>query len=223
VEKFKDALLRQLIWYSLFTEVRDAQLRSNIFLDLIRNKFDSENDPKLKQVLLQRAESILSAFVPRTHQSAEAKSLFDFIWEKLADVTDRELWTIFLDSGIAFAGYNKESTKTLLESLDKKIGAFELTQKMRWRVVIRAASWDLDDGKLISGEEKRDNSDEGQRFAITARYSINSSTGKAEAWATFINPETDKKMSYYVLAAALAGFQWPHQWDTVKEYSNKFF
>jgi len=94
---------------------------------------------------------------------------------------------------------------------------------MRWRIVIRAASWGLDDGKLISAEEKRDNSDEGQRFALTARTSFNSSTVKSEAWATFINPETDNKMSYHTLAAAFAGFRWPHQLEVTQEYTNKFF
>jgi len=95
---------------------------------------------------------------------------------------------------------------------------------MRWRVITRAASWNLPASEdLIVKEEKRDPSDEGQRSARVARTSFNLPSVKKEAWERYINPETDKKMSYHLLAADFSGFAFRRIESLHGEYIEKYF
>jgi len=225
VELLTNTLLRTLLWSSFYNMVRDGLLKSVDYLRLVRNKIGVEQDPKLIGTILSRADIALSTFVPARLLQEEANGLFEVVHRKLTEATADDVCIVWASSCIDFAK-SARSVQVLVEALGegKKIGKFALDQSMRWRVVNRAMSWNVEGAAaLLEAEQKRDGSDRGNRCTLTAKTSQWDAKVKEAAWQRYLDPESSKTLSHHQLSADMNGFRWPHQAEMLEKYTELFF
>jgi aminopeptidase N len=223
-DRIGDPLLRQLLWMALWEMVRDARLSSPDYLAIAWRWMPTEPDLDILASVLQRATIVLTRYVPETLRAAELDTGFQAALAALAapapdgEGGDRRIeWA---RAAIAFAG-SADSAGRLVEALDTGIGGFSFDQEMRWAIATRAVAFGLPGAeKQLEIELARDRSDRGQRAVITARAASPTPSVKEATWARIHGAGYG---SLQLTSAAMRGFLWPHQVDTLAPYEAAFF
>src|SRR5690606_3069728 len=76
LNRIDDALLRQLIWHTLWTMVRDQQLKSTDFIELAAANVVAETDHGLVESILGRMSGAVSRYVPEDAKAEAARRMF---------------------------------------------------------------------------------------------------------------------------------------------------
>eukprot|EP01114_Cavostelium_apophysatum_P015560 TRINITY_DN4261_c0_g1_i1.p1 TRINITY_DN4261_c0_g1~~TRINITY_DN4261_c0_g1_i1.p1 ORF type:complete len:938 (-),score=207.99 TRINITY_DN4261_c0_g1_i1:783-3416(-) len=218
VEKFDNSLLRQLIWGTIYHMQRDAKMPATKLLQLVRDKIKYEENVNLISSILETAGGSVAYYLPEDMYQAEAKKMFAFSLEMLKDAT-ADAKIIWAKNLIGMAK-DEESVCKLVELMDSN-SLVEFDQEMRWSILVKAASYNMDGiDKRLEEEEKRDSSDRGQRKVLTAKYSKPDINLKKEAWEKMMNVEGSSR---YTLVAIMSGFRHRHQRELIREYEDKYF
>jgi aminopeptidase N len=225
LEKFEDPLLRQMLWSTTYTMVRDQKLPVQNYLELVRSKIGFERDAKLVSNILNRAQTAAITFLPESLFQNETTKLFRFAFEMLQTVGQDDFRIPWAHAMITFA-CTKESVSVLANILlqgDGKVGVYTLDQKMRWSIVEKTVAWNLPESTvLLEKEKERDRSDRGERAVRTAMTSQWNAKVKEEAWNRYLN-KNQANLSVWQIEADMAGFMWRHQSDILTPYVDKFF
>jgi aminopeptidase N len=224
LEKFEDALLRNLLWMDLYNCVRDASMKSTAYLKLVRDKLGFEDTGKLVQSVVRRVSASLVNFVPSKLRPEEAAAMFEFYWSQLQKAGVEE-WQIIWANALLSVAESKANVEKLSKYLvegSKITHEFSLDQGMRWSVVVKAVSHGLANANdLLEAEQKRDPSDRGQRSVLTAKASVPTQKTKEEAWERYVAKE--QKQSFHLMSSDMNGFSWFHQKELVAPFTDKFF
>ncbi len=222
IERVEDDLLRQQLWSTLWSMVRDQQLKSTDFLAIVREKIGFERNIELVDSVLGHAASSQNRYVPAEQRDAEAHLLFETAREGLLAASDNDTRIIW---GRALVGLavNADDLAYVgrLADGDEVIEGFELDQDMRWGVASRHVAFGLPGAsERVAAETKRDPSDRGQRAHLGCETAVPSADVKAEAWERFCD---EGYGSVYLNRAAMGGFNWTHQADLLAPYVDAFF
>ena len=222
LERVSDPLLRQLLWSSLWSMVRDAQLSSTDYLALVRAKLPLETDLELVEPVLGLAGAALGAYVPDVRRPAEAHALFETAWQMLQTVPRGDAQIVWARTLITVALSPEDIGHTLrLAQGELSVPGLTVDQEMRWSILARAVAFALPDAEaLLAAEQQRDPSDRGERALLRAEVSRPDARVKADAWARFTGAGYG---SLHLTAAALGGFNWTHQRDLLTLYVDRFF
>ena len=223
LDRIEDPLLRMLIWQTLWTMVRDQQLKSTDFLDLAIAKVVTEQEHNLVESILGKLSATVSRYVPEDQKAAAAHRMFVAAWDALQRVDDADMkiiWgrTLF---GVAL---NREDVIFACEVADEVRTApgFTVDQDMRWSAAASAVAHDLDGAwARVERERERDRSDRGQRAEIRSSVSRPDAAGKREAWEKFASEEGYG--SLHLTNAAMSGFHWWIQAPLLEPYVEAFF
>ena len=218
-----DPLLRQLIWHTLWTMVRDQQLKSTDFLELAAANVVAETNHGLVESILGRMLAAVSRYVPENDKAEAAHRLFATAWGALEQVTDPDLKIIWARTlfGVAI---NPDDVLHACELADgvRTVEGLTVDQDMRWSAAASAVAHDLEGAwDRVERERQRDRSDRGQRAYIRCETSRPDENVKADAWQKF----NDEKGygSLHLTAAAMGGFQWWIQDDILEPYVDRYF
>ena len=222
IERVDDDLLRQQLWSTLWSMVRDQQLKSRDFLAIVREKIGFERNIELVDSVLGHAASSQSRYVPAEQRDAEAHLLFETAREGLLAASDDDTRIIW---GRALVGLavNADDLAYLgrLADGEEVVEGFELDQDMRWGVAARHVAFGLPGAAArVAAEAERDPSDRGQRAQLRCETAVPDPGVKAEAWERFSG---EGYGSRYLNQAAMSGFNWTHQADVLAPYVDAFF
>ncbi len=103
LEHVDDALLRELLWMSLWEMVRDRQLRSTEYLAIARSRLALEQDLDILDMVVERAGLDLARYVPEPSRAQEAHAWFETALHNLAGATSGDTKIIWARSAISVA------------------------------------------------------------------------------------------------------------------------
>jgi aminopeptidase N len=222
IERIDDPLLRQLLWTSLWSMVRDQQLKSTDFISLARAKLPGEPDLELVDSMLSYALTALSAYVPDDRRPAEAHALFETCRRTLESAPRGDAQIIWTRALIG-AAQNAEDLAHVARLADGAVEVAGLTvdQQMRWNIAAKHMAYGLPDADArLATERERDPSDRGQREALRTEVSRPDPATKAEHWERILNEQYD---SFKLMQSAMAGFNWYPQREILAPYVDRFF
>ena len=222
LDRVDDALLRALLWMSLWEMVRDTKLRSTDYLAIAAAQLDTEKDLDIVEVVLERVYISLMRYVPESQRDRQAHEWFELSLRNLVTATQEDARILWARSAIR-AAESRDNVARLVAIVDgaEKVGDFEFDQEMRWDVAVKAVALDLPDAERLLGEQERhDPSDRGRRALLEAEAARPTPSAKAQAWDR-INGEGYG--SFHLTRAAMLGFFWRQQSDLVEPYVDRFF
>ncbi len=222
MEKLDDALLRQLLWSSLWSMVRDQQLKSTEFLALVRQKLPLEPEVALVDSVLAQALAALTRFVPDEWREREAHALFERSWEALRSAAGGDAQIVWGRAliGCAIGREDLELVGSLADGRER-VGGFNVDQEMRWSIAAKFVAYGMAGAsERVGSEVKNDPSDRGERARLRAATSEPSAAVKAAAWERFLG---EGYGSLYLTGAAMSGFNWSHQRELLEPYVERFF
>jgi aminopeptidase N len=222
LDRIEDALLRQLVWSSLWSMVRDQQLSSIEFLALAREKLTVEPDLELVDATLKYVGVALDAYVPEERRAAEYRAWFRACWETLQRAPRGDAQIIWARAliGAAEAPDDLAHVGKLAEG-EIEVEGLSVDQEMRWRIAARFIAHGMAGADArLAAERERDPSDRGQREALRAEVSRPDAATKAAAWERILGEGYD---SFKLTESAMSGFNWSVQRDLLAPYVDRFF
>ncbi|MDQ4097688.1 MAG: ERAP1-like C-terminal domain-containing protein, partial [Actinomycetota bacterium] len=222
LSRIVDPLARALCWAATWDMVRDAELPTRRFVDLVMAHGPVEDDDANLQRLLGQASVAVEAYgdpdnrrptrarlaaaARRGLEAAEPGSDRQLIWARArigaGDTVEDLAWDRgLLDGTVVVEG--------LVVDTD-----------LRWDLVgVLASHGADDDGALVDAEEKRDPTDIGERRAATARASRPEPEAKAEAWRKL----TEESLHLAMVRAVTGGCSQWRQEDLLRPYVEPYF
>ena len=222
MERIDDPLLRNLLWASLWSMVRDQQLKSTDFLAVVGERVAKEPRIELAEVVLSQAQTALARFVPDDMKEGEGHLLFATCYEALRAAEPGDAQITWMRAMIA-AAPNAQDIGVLAALADgaEAVAGLTVDQQMRWSIAIKSVGYGLPGGSAcLAAEALRDPSDRGQRELLRAETSAPDAITKAAAWEKFLGQGYG---SLYLTESAMSGFNWPRQRDLLGPYVEKFF
>jgi aminopeptidase N len=217
-----DPLARTLCWAAAWDMLRDAELPTRRFVELVRNHAAGEEDDSVLARLLNQAVAAVDLYGdPSNRASARAALAGDAraALDAAEPGSDRQLiwarhWLTTIDDpeGLARA-------RALLDE-EEEVPGLAVDTELRWSLVGTLASHGADGGgDLIEAELQRDPTDIGQRRAATRRASRPTAEAKADAWARLHSGE----LSVAFIRAIAGGFADFGQEELVRPYLDPYF
>ncbi|AUX21545.1 aminopeptidase N [Sorangium cellulosum] len=219
--RVEDPLLRQLLWASLWSMVRDQKLASPAYLALVRDKLPAEPDLTIVEPVLGNAVMALARYVPDALREAEASAFTGLALSALrAARGDAQIvWARTLLS----VAYSAPDLALAARLVDGELGVegLEIDQEMRWTVAVKWVARGMEGAaERLEAEKRRDPSDRGQRAALRAETARPDAAAKAAAWERF---HGDGYGSLHLTGAAMSGFNWSFQRALLEPYVAAFF
>jgi aminopeptidase N len=217
-----DSLARTLCWSAAWDMVRDGELATRDYLDLVVTGAPSESDIGVVQSVNRQLLRALEVYADPSlvtegrirfadtaiaaARAAEAGSDHQLAWVHAV------LGAATTDAQIAFV--------SRLLSGDEILEGLALDTDLRWAIVQSLVARGVLTEDAIAAESERDQTSAGVRAAATARALIPTAEGKAAAWDSLLN---DGTLSNAVLRAIGVGFHHPLQSEVLTPYVEKFF
>ncbi len=222
IDRIDDALLRQLIWQTLWNMVRDQQLKSTDYLELVGAKVATEQDQELIETILSTATATIARYVPEEQRTASAHRFFEEAWRALQAAPPGDLQIIWARALIGSA-ITHDDIRHLGKLVDGALAVPGLTidQDMRWSIAASYVAYGLEGAsERVAAERERDPSDRGQRAVLRCETSAPDAAVKAEAWRRY---HEEGYGSLHLTSAAMGGFHWFVQRDLLTPYVDQFF
>ena len=222
MERIDDALLRLQLWTSLWNMVRDQQLKSTDYLQLVRSKLPDEPMPELVEAVLANAGAAISRYVPEGQKDGEARTMSAAAYGALRAAPMGDLQIIWMRALISLAS-DAESLEVLARLADggETVEGPTIDQDMRWSIAVKHVAYGVAGAEQrMAGESERDPSDRGQRATIRGGVAVPTAAAKEVAWGKIIG---EGYGSLYLTSAAMSGFNWSEQRDVLEPYVDRFF
>ncbi|MGQ0520688.1 MAG: aminopeptidase N, partial [Actinomycetota bacterium] len=212
-----DPMARTLCWASAWDMVRDAELATRRWVDLVAAHAPGEPDDATLQRLLGQAGTAIELYGDPANRAAARARLAAVARAGLDGADpggDRQLiWARALVS-LAEGAEAESFARGLLDGT-AVVEGLEVDTDLRWHVVSVLAEAGLDaGGALVQAEAERDPTDIGRRRADTALASRPTVAAKEEAWALLAADE----LPLARLRALAGGFGPPAQDDLLRPY-----
>ena len=222
MQRIDDALLRLQLWTSLWNMVRDQQLRSIEYLELVRTKIPREQKPELVEAVLSNASAAISRYVPEELKARESHALVQAAYMALKAPSSSDLKIIWARTliGVASAPEDLALVARLADG-EETIEGLEIDQDMRWAIAAKHVAHGIAgaDARVVA-ETERDPSDRGMRAKLRCEISVPAADVKAGAWEKFAG---EGYGSLYLTNAAMSGFNWSEQRALLESYVEKYF
>jgi aminopeptidase N len=222
MQRIDDALLRLQLWTSLWSMVRDQQLKSTEYLELVRNKVSRESSPELVEAVLNNATAAISRYVPEDWKAREAHELARVAYLALKAPGSTDLKIIWARTLIGNAVVPEDlQLVARLADGDEVIDGVTIDQDMRWAIAAKHVAYGVPGAaERVAAEVARDPSDRGVRAKLRCETSAPTAEAKAAAWEKF---QGEGYGSLYLTGAAMSGFNWSEQAKLLEPYVEKFF
>ncbi|HEX2042085.1 MAG TPA: aminopeptidase N [Acidimicrobiales bacterium] len=217
-----DPLARSLCWGATWDMVRDAELATRRFVDLVLEHAAGEEDDTVLGRLLGQAAAGLDVYGDPANRAAGRARLAVAARRQLEAAepgSDRQLiwarhWLSTADDPSELA-----HARALLDG-EVELPGLEVDTDLRWDIVGTLAFHGADDGgALIEAELERDPTDIGQRRAAARRAWRQTAEAKADAWERLHSRE----LSLAFVRAVVSGFAGFGQEELVRPYVEPYF
>ena len=217
-----DSLARALLWGAAWDMVRDAEVPTGEYVDLVLAGLPDESDIGAVQALLQRAKLAIDLYADPAHRDAYRDRLargLDVLMREAEPGSDRQL--AFVRAFVANAqGDEQLGVVAGLLSGNVVLDGLAVDTDLRWTLLQRLAATGRAEIDAINAELARDDTATGRRQAALARAARPSPEAKEMAWA-----EAMERMdvSNAIIEATVAGFVQPDQANLLLPFRDQYF
>jgi len=181
----EDQLTRSICWSAAWDMVRDAELATGQFVELVSSHVHAESDLRIALQTLGQATSAAHSYgdpakVP-AYRAKLARTAWDLLQKTAAGSDAQARWAAAWIGSIEQPA-DLAIARGWLEGAAVPTG-LGIDVDLRWSIVMAAARAGSDDAvELIDAEKARDATDIGARRALAARAARPSVEAKEEAW-----------------------------------------
>lgn len=181
----EDPFMRRMVWGTLFSMVRHQKLQASTFMDILLRNLPRETDLDMVEYLLEYrpTREVFQRYLAPETALRYAPKLERLLWDGLQSAAPgTDAWLNWFDAYVAMTirTEDKPKLRTLLESTP---GQPDLDQPRRWQVVRKLAALGAPDTEaLVRAELANDPTDQGQRYAFSARGAVPDPITKHKQW-----------------------------------------
>jgi aminopeptidase N len=222
LQKLPDALARALSWGAAWDMLRDAELPARQFIDLVCNNLPEETDIGMVRDYLGRASSAVNSYGHPSNRTASRSKIAATAREQVfAKPPGSDFQLAWARSFIASARSDDDLAlvRGLLDGTES-VDGLTIDTDFRWSIVTSLAVSGVADEELITAELERDPTDQGERYAASARAARPQAEAKAEAWERITE---DPEITLAMLRAIMGGFKAPDQEELLEPYADRYF
>jgi aminopeptidase N len=222
IEQLVDALPRALCWASAWDMVRDGELATREYVELVVAGAAIETDIGVMQSLVRQSLRALEIYADPEWAPQGYAAIADLALAELATArpgSDHQLAWAHALLGSARTEEQLGFVRGLLDGSTVPDG-LAVDDELRWAVVQALSAHGLIDRDDIEAELERDPSAAGQRHAATARALQPTRAAKEEAWRLAVEDDT---LPNAMQEAVIAGFAYPTQGALVAPFVERYF
>ena len=218
---FVDPMPRALVWSAAWDMLRDGLLPASSFVELVAGNLAHDEQVGVLQRLLMRASSAVERYAASANRDRLRGVLRDQARAALAACEpggDHQLAWFRHWASLASDAADLDLLEGLLAG-EEHFPGLAVDTDLRWAIVVALAHAGRADERLIDAELERDDTDLGQRQAMTARAVRPDAAAKA--WARGLLRD-DADLSHTLARQLWAGFTQLDQEDLAAQYLVEF-
>lgn len=200
-----DPLARTLLWSAAWDMVRDGELPSRRFQQLVLSGVAGEESSSVVRTLLGQLETVAGRYAADADRAERTAAAADALWE-LADSapagSDHQLQFLESFSRLASTEQHREILSGLLEG-SRTLEGRSIDTDLRWKLVIALSALGGIDTAGIEAEQQRDDTQSGRKSALSAAAAQPTAEAKAQAWRRTVEQDELPNES---LSAVVQGF-----------------
>ena len=217
-----DSMPRALVWGAAWDMVRDAEVPTGEYVDLVIAGLPRETDIGVVQQTLRQVKTAVDLFATPEHRPAYVAKLataLDSLMRAAAPGSDHQLAFVRAFASLATSDEHLATVAGLLDG-SVVLEGLAVDTDLRWSLLQRLAATGRAELDAIEAELERDDTATGRRQAAVARAARPSLEAKDLAWAEMME-RTD--LPNAILEATIAGFVQPDQADLLAHFRGRFF
>jgi aminopeptidase N len=222
IASIDSSLSRALIWGAVWDMVRDGEVGTGKYLDLVLSGLEAETDIGLVQQVLMQCRSAIDIFADRKNRISYNTKFADGIQNLLAQAengSDRQLALVRTFSAVATTDAQINRVAEILDGKEKVTG-LNVDTDLRWTLLRRLVVTGKRGLAAIEEELKRDDTAMGREHAAGARAAIPTLEAKEIAW-TLVT--TNDSLPNSEIHAALGGLSYIDHAEIMKNFIDKYF
>lgn len=218
----EDPLARTLIWGAAWDMVRDAELPSRRFHELVANNLDAEHESSVIRTLVAQFTATGDHYASAADRAARRERTADALWgftERAAAGSDTQLQMLTGFLRTACTPAHAERIAALLDGSQSLPGR-EIDTDLRWEALVALASLGAADEQEIARQLATDDTQSGRKRAREARAARPLAEAKRAAWELVV--ERDELPNEHI-TAVITGFQRVTDPALIAEYQEPYF
>ena len=222
IASIDSSLSRALIWGAVWDMVRDGEVGTGKYLDLVLSGLAAETDIGLVQQVLMQCRSAIDVYADRKNRISYNTKFADGIQDLLAKAengSDRQLALVRTFSAVATTDAQINRVAEILDGKEKVTG-LNIDTDLRWTLLRRLVVTGKRGLAAIEEELKRDDTAMGREHAAGARAAIPTLEAKEIAW-TLVT--TNDSLPNSEIHASLGGLSYIDHAEIMKNFIDKYF
>ena len=218
----EDPLARTLLWSAAWDMVRDAELPSRRFQQLVLANLTGESSSSVVRTLLQQLESVAGPYAAAEERAGRTEQAADAVWALAQEAEAGSDTQLQLLESFARLARTTEHRSTLEGLLGGGIAlpGREIDTDLRWKLVISLAVLGGIDAAGIDEQLAADDTQSGRKHALTARAALPTEVAKAKAWRRTVEKDTLANES---VTAVVQGFRRVTDETLIAPYRPRYF
>ena len=217
-----DSMPRALVWGAAWDMVRDAEVPTGEYVDLVIAGLPRETDIGVVQQTLRQVRTAVDLFATPEHRPeyvARLAAALNGLMRAADPGSDHQLAFVRAFTSLATSPADLDTVAGLLDGTIVLEG-LAVDADLRWSMLQRLAATGRAELDAIEAELGRDDTATGRRQAAIARAARPSLEAKDLAWAEMME-RTD--IPNAILEATIGGFVQPDQVDLLSHFRTRFF
>jgi len=213
---------RSLVWGAAWDMVRDAEVPTGEYVDLVIAGLPYESDISVVQQTLRQVKSAVDLFADPANRPDYLQRLADTLDRLMREAdpgSDRQLAFVRSFTSCATSSAHLDTVAGLLSG-SVVLPGLAVDADLRWYLLQRLAATGRAELDLIHAELERDDTATGRRQAALARASRPSPEAKDLAWSEIME-STD--LPNAVLESTIMGFVQPDQVGILTPFRERYF
>ncbi|MFZ9988250.1 MAG: ERAP1-like C-terminal domain-containing protein, partial [Candidatus Nanopelagicales bacterium] len=219
---FTESMPRALVWGAAWDMVRDGEVPTGEYVDLVIAGLPRETDIGVVQQTLRQVKTAVDLFATPDHRPAYVTRLadaLDALMRSAEPGSDHQLAFVRAFTSLATSPDHLDTVTGLLDG-SVVLDGLAVDTDLRWSLLQRLAATGRAELDAIEAELARDDTATGRRQAAVARAARPSMEAKDLAWAEMMD-RTD--VANAILEATIGGFMQPDQVDLLSHFRQRFF
>jgi aminopeptidase N len=216
------SLSRALIWGAVWDMLRDGEVGTGKYLDLVLSGLVAETDIGLVQQVLMQCRSAIDVYADRKNRLTYNTKFADALQKLLLEAeegSDRQLALVRTFSAVATTEQQVNRVAEILDG-NEKIAGLKIDTDLRWTLLRRLVVMGKRGLTAIEEELKRDDTAMGREHAAGARAAIPKLEAKDIAWELVT---TNENLPNSEIHSTLGGLSYMDHAEIMKNFIDKYF
>jgi len=217
-----DSLARTLLWSAAWDMVRDGELPSRRFQQLVLANLTGEDSSSVVRTLLQQLETVAGPYAAVDQRAQRTEHAASAVWqlaEQAEAGSDAQLQLLETFARLARTEEHRHALEGLLGGTITLPGR-TIDTDLRWKLVISLAVLGGIDAAGIDEQLASDDTQSGRKHALTARAALPTEVSKAKAWRRTMEKDTLANES---VTAVIQGFRRVVDEELLTPYRQRYF